>query len=133
MLRLARLRPLLRVRDRTCVRLAAAGLALVLAGCQPIVSERVCTDELRVQFTPQEKTLAVGESFAAAVALSTCGGGVQLSDTFTWSATDSTIVMVDAATGRVVALAPGQPYVMAKGEQYGHVGGIPVTVQPATD
>jgi hypothetical protein len=133
MLRLARLRPLLRVRGRACVRLAGAALALTLAGCQSIVGDRVCTRELRAAFTPPEKMLAVGESFTATVALSSCGGAERLSDTFTWSATDSTIVMVDAQTGRVVALAPGQTHVMAKGERYGRVSGIPVTVQPAAD
>ncbi|MGI8547406.1 MAG: Ig-like domain-containing protein, partial [Gemmatimonadaceae bacterium] len=57
-----------------------------------------------------------------------CGGRKQLSDTFTWHSTDSSIVSVGTTSGVVTARAAGQADVNATGAEYGSVGHFRVTV-----
>lgn len=78
-----------------------------------------CTAELRVRTTPGDTIIRVGETFMPAVQMFSCGGHVQLSDTFTWRSRDPGMVQVDAATGRAVGLAPGETSIEVTGRTYG--------------
>ena len=102
---------------------------LTSAGCDGLPT--ACTRELRVYLAPADTTITVGQSFAAAVELSSCGGRETLSDDFTWESQDTTVAVVGAATGRVTGVGPGQADVVVTGERYGQLGGIRVVVQAA--
>ncbi len=89
----------------------------------------LCTLELRIELTPPQQTLAVGGRFVPSVSLSSCGGHVTLTDAFTWSATDPTILSVDPSSGETTALKVGTTSVWVRGTHYGILAYIPVTVQ----
>lgn len=110
-------------------------LLVFLAACGDLApaSETLtgaCTRELRVHLTPADTTIKVAETFTAAVALSSCGGREQLTDTFTWRAKDPDVVTVDLTTGRVTGRAPGETRLEITGRRYGLVGGPRVVVRP---
>ena len=105
-------------------------IVLVLATLSCSNPAEVCTAELRVRVTPASLDLSVGESTCVTVALSTCGGSKKLSDTFSWSAQDTTIVRVDTATSRITGRLPGSTFVTGAGKVYGQVAYVPVTVIP---
>src|SRR5690348_567540 len=71
------------------------------SGC--VNPESACTLELGARYAPETQTLAVGSSFTAAVTLSTCGGRSHPSDRLAWASSDSSVVAVDAGSGRVTA------------------------------
>ena len=113
-------------RRARCVLIAT----LALAGCDGSLTGYNCTDELRSELQPRgEQQIAVGTSFTASIALSTCGGRERLSDAFTWSARDTLVVRVEPATGRVTGRSPGSTMVDVRGTRYGAVGTIPVIVR----
>jgi hypothetical protein len=87
-----------------------------------------CDADLQVRFNPANRTLAVGESFTPSVRLLGCGGTEPLSEVVTWAAQDTSIVRVDAASGRTLALRTGTTVVLATGQTYHNVGGVSVTV-----
>lgn len=87
-----------------------------------------CTLELTPVWTPSTKTLAVGESFTPSLVLYGCGGHLTYADTFHWSASDNTIIRVDAATGVTTGLRAGTARVFASGVRFGSVGSMGVTV-----
>jgi hypothetical protein len=89
----------------------------------------VCTAELVPIFTPPAQTLAVGDSFTPSLKGSTCGGYVIITDTFHWSAGDSTIIRVDSLSGTTTGLRPGQTYLHANGVRLGPINGLTVTVR----
>ena len=105
--------------------LHCVGLRYVVLHLKPDV---VCTNELGVVLSPAERTVAVGEGFTAAVALSTCGG-LPLADTFNWWARDLAVVRVDPATGRITGVAQGATWVEVTGDRYGLLGAARVTVR----
>ena len=110
----------------SCIALVAGALG----ACDGSFLGTACTDELRTDLQPRgEQQIAVGTGFTATIALSTCGGRERLHDTFTWSARDTLVVRVDAATGRVTGRAPGSTAVEVRGARYGAVGTIPVAVR----
>ena len=112
------------------------GLAIVLPGVVlAACSERpptVCTEELRVQFTPSDTSITAGQSFTASVTVSSCGGALRLVDTFGWRTDDPAVATVDSVSGRVVGQSPGATRIHANGKSYGPVGSLAVSVQPAT-
>jgi hypothetical protein len=81
----------------------------------------VCTAELRETWnvTGFSITMSVGEVFSPTLVLSSCGGHLILSDTFTWSAFTPGVISVDATTGRTTAIAPGSTGLVATGPRYG--------------
>ena len=89
-----------------------------------------CTDELRVNISPRDTSVAIGAAFQAKVALSTCGGDKRLTDTFTWMSVDPAIARVGAADGRVTAVAPGETTIEVTGARYGEVATIRIAVTP---
>jgi len=106
---------------------AIVTFAILASGCSTATS--ACTAELGAQYTPATQTLGVGASFTADVVLSTCGGGVHPADAISWASSDEAVAGVDAATGLVVAHAPGVAYIEARGARYGVLPGrIAVTV-----
>ena len=105
-------------------------VTLTLGACSVPPFGRDCTDELRIQLAPRDTSVVVGASFQARVSLSTCGGSKRLSDTFTWSSLDPTVVQVIASTGRVTAVAIGETTVNVVGARYGPVGGVRIMVAP---
>lgn len=112
--------------------LCLCGLTAQVAGCGRGATEPLrgaCTSELRVVSSPGDTTVSVGASFTASVKLSSCGGAVQLSDTFAWRSSDLSIVSVGATSGVVTARASGQANLYATGLTYGPVGFIRVTVR----
>ncbi len=102
-------------------------LALVSA-CRDRGPLGVCTDELRVHFTPADTSIVVGQGFTASVELATCGGAVGLSDVFMWQSENAAVATVDAQSGQVVARSPGETRIAAKGARYGSVGGVLTSV-----
>src|ERR1035437_905276 len=90
-----------------------------------------CTAELPPVLTPQTQTLAVGESFTPSVTLLTCGGHITRTDTYHWTASDSTIVRVDSLSGTTTGLRPGQAGVFVRSASTGSLYGVvSVTVTP---
>jgi hypothetical protein len=87
-----------------------------------------CTMELVPMWTPSAKTFAVGESFTPSIVLYGCGGHLTYPDTFQWSASDSTVIRVDASTGTTTGLHAGSARVFAHGARFSSVGSIGVTV-----
>jgi hypothetical protein len=106
----------------------AAALSGACASEAPL---QVCTDELRVQFTPVDTTILVGEGFTASVQLATCGGAVSLADAFTWHSQDPSIATVDSLTGHVIGRSAGETRVTATGKSFGSVGGPLISVRAA--
>jgi hypothetical protein len=90
----------------------------------------VCTAELRVELTPTQATLRIGESMAPSVMYVGCSGFVRHTEPVTWTSDDPSIVSMDA-TGRIAtARAVGTTRLRSVGVQYGGIGPIPVTVTP---
>lgn len=73
---------------------------------------------------PNGISIAIGETSVVPVVSLHGGCGETLSDTFTWTVADPTIVSVNAATGAVTGLKVGQTLLTAHGARYGdfHVG-----------
>lgn len=96
-----------------------------------------CTTELTLRVTPQSPVLAPGDRFTPSIVVTSCGGQVTVTDTFTWSVVNpatldpivSTVVSVNPVTGETIALAPGTALVLVRGQQYPILGGINVTVR----
>jgi hypothetical protein len=103
-------------------------LLALTSGCRDRGPLGVCTDELRVHFAPADTSILVGQGFTAAVQLATCGGAVRLSDAFLWQSENTAVATVDAQSGQVVARSPGDTRITAKGERYGSVGGMFISV-----
>ncbi len=111
--------------------LAMAFLAAVSGACTSEAPVQVCTDELRVHFTPVDTTILTGEGFIASVQLATCGGAVALADAFTWHSQDASVATVDSLTGHVTGRGAGETRVTATGKSFGSVGGLRISVRPA--
>ena len=94
-------------------------VALVAAGCDPATLLGACGDDLVSRVDPRSRALRVGESYVAAASAWGCGGTKRLTDEWRYFAVDTTVVRVDAVTGRVTALAPGATDVGARGRVYG--------------
>jgi hypothetical protein len=89
----------------------------------------LCTSELRVELTPATQIMAPGEGFQPMLTLSSCGGHVTLTDTYTWTSSDPTIVSVVPTSGAATALRPGTAVVRVRGARYPFQAEIQVTVQ----
>ena len=112
-----------------CFTLVSATIACVLGGaCAGDSPVRVCTDELRVHFTPADTAIQVGRAFTASVQLASCGGAQVLTDAFTWHSADPSVATVDSLTGLVVARTLGATSVAATGQRFGRIGGMHVSV-----
>ena len=97
---------------KTRLWIAAGVAALSLAGCNHIPS--ACTLELRVEVTPEEKTIAVGESFQAQATGVSCGGKQRFPfEQVTWTTGDTNVIALNATTGQITGLAPGTATVTA--------------------
>ncbi len=105
------------------------GAAVIGSGCGTASPDESCTLELRIEVEPGRAELRVGESFQAAVGLSSCGGHRVLTDRISWSSSDPLVLEVAPVTGQVRALAAGSAEVRGVGETYGAVASIAVTVQ----
>jgi hypothetical protein len=77
--------------------------------------------------TPSSISIAIGETSVVPVVSLRGGCGETLSDTFTWTVADPTIVSVNAATGAVTGLSVGNTLLTAHGVRYGNFS-IGVTV-----
>lgn len=109
--------------------LAARGIgslaaAVLVTACSGLPT--VCTDELGFGVRPSERTLAVGESFTPEARATTCSGRETVDIDWEWSASDTTVVRVDARTGRTVGLRPGEAVVIATESPH---GGLDLHVQ----
>jgi len=103
-------------------------LLAVVSGCRDRGPLEVCTDELRVHFTPADTSILIGQVFTASVQLASCGGAGRLSDAFVWQSENAAVATVDAQSGEVVARGPGLTRITANGERYGSVGGLLISV-----
>ena len=106
-----------------------ASIAIAASSCEDLGFGKVCTTELRVQFSPADTTIQVSRSFHASVRLSSCGGSEQLTDVITWHAEDPAVATVEERTGRVVGQRAGITRILASGQRYGSVGGLQVSVE----
>jgi hypothetical protein len=88
-----------------------------------------CTLELAVHLTPIADTLSVGAGFTPSISVSTCGGQIQVKDTFQWTSSDTTVIRVDPVTGQTTGLKPGPAVTFVRGVSYGALGGVFVLVR----
>jgi hypothetical protein len=89
-----------------------------------------CTLELIIGVSPSTISVAVGETSAApVVTLKTCGGQINVNDTFTWTVADATIASVNTTTGAVTGLKVGQTSITVRGATHSFIGSIAVTVR----
>jgi uncharacterized protein YjdB len=120
------------MKTRHWIGAAAAALSLAGAsGCRTPFT--ACTLELRVEVSPAEKTIRVGESFQARAEGVSCGGRDRSPYAVDWRTADTGVVSVDATTGRVTGLAPGTATVTAHEPTVSadwSLGSVRVTVQP---
>ena len=89
-----------------------------------------CPADLRQDLSPTERTLVVGESFTPTTRFLGCLGTEPLDDEITWSASDTTVVRVDAQSGRTTGVAPGTAQVFPTGRRYGRLNVVSVKVRP---
>ena len=94
-------------------------VALVAAACDPATLLGSCGDDLLSRVDPRSRALRVGESYVAVASAWGCGGTKRLTDEWRYFAVDTTVLRVDALTGRVTARAPGATDVGARGQVYG--------------
>ncbi len=107
--------------------IAASALLATTGACDGTV--RGCDADLWIRIDPAERVLAPSESFKPSVALRGCGGTEKVSDVFTWAAQDTTIVRVEASTGRTTALRIGETTIIPTGKTHGPVGEVLVRVR----
>src|SRR5437867_899033 len=79
----------------------------------------VCTRELRVQFTPTDTSIAIGQGFRAHVSLSSCGGAQVLADVVRWKSDDPAVATVDPMSGAVAGRSTGATRIAVAGQRYG--------------
>lgn len=110
------------------VRLSVAAILFgLVTGCSLIAP---CgTDDLSFRVVPTSQAVTIGESFTPSAEFRGCRGRKHLDDALTWSATDTTVVRVDSVSGRVTGRAAGVTQVLARGDKYGPMPPISVTVQ----
>ena len=118
---------------RSAFALIAALAACSLARCG--VLPTACTQELRVEVVPSEKTIRVGESFQAKAEGVSCGGRQRFAyeQPLAWRTADGSIVRVDSETGTITGLAPGTATVTAHEPTVSanwSYGSVQVTVRP---
>ena len=87
-----------------------------------------CKADLGWNVDPLERSLAIGESFTPNITVLSCGGTTETHDDFTWSPADTTIVHVDAATGRTTGIRVGTTVVTPVGKKWGEAPSVRVTV-----
>ena len=106
-----------------------AALAFGTVGCDAIRSLGGCNAVLRYSVDPPVKTLRVGEAF---VPNATVKGGCDrsLSESWSWTATDSTVLRVEATTGRTTGVTPGAAKLRGDGTPYPAGVEVTVTVVP---
>jgi len=109
--------------------LIASAVASACTSESPVVDVTFCTRELRVQFSPADTTIPVGQDFRPFLSLSSCGGAERLTDVVNWRSDDVTIAAVDPISGAVVGKSAGQTSIVATGQRYGAVGSIHVAVE----
>lgn len=97
---------------------------VALAGC-----DVGCDTDLRAIVTPQQQVMHLADWFTPTIRLLGCGGTKELSDEFTWTGSDSSVLRVDPVTGRTLGISLGSAMVTVTGKRYGTVAMIPVTVQ----
>jgi hypothetical protein len=104
-------------------------LALSTASCGITgPPDRACSAELGVRLSPADTTILIGQSFAATISLTTCGGGVSLEDSFTYSSSAPQIASVDPSAGVVTGESVGDAEIQVSGDRYGWLGGFSVQV-----
>ncbi|HEX6746471.1 MAG TPA: Ig-like domain-containing protein [Longimicrobium sp.] len=117
---------------RIWITAALAALALAGAGgCR--LPTTACTMELRVDISPAQKSIHVGDSFQAKAEGVSCGGRDRFPyEGVTWSTSDTGVIQLDAATGRITGLAAGSATVTAHDPANPQfpLGTVSVTVQP---
>ncbi len=114
-------RPRWPIRARTWMLCGA--LAVGMVGC-----EFGCDAVLRFSVDPTGKTLRVGEAFAPNATVSYCGK--RLSESWSWTTTDSTVVRVESGTGRTTGVTPGTAKLRGTGTQHPVSVEVAVTVVP---
>lgn len=114
-------------RPRLALLTAGAAVLTGLGACQ--LPFGACTDELRIEFSPRERSLGIGESFTPVFRLSSCGGQKKLSTSITWQSADPAIASVDPQSGRITGVAPGQTSVTGTTDRYHVSQAVQVTVQ----
>ncbi len=99
-------------------------LAVGMVGC-----EFGCDAVLRFSVDPNVKTLRVGEAFAPNATVRG-GCGKILSEAWSWTTTDSTVVRVESGTGRTTGVTPGSAKLRGTGTQHSVSVEVAVTVVP---
>lgn len=89
----------------------------------------ICTTEIGIVVDPTSVTLEVGQGFTPSMRLTTCGGRLPVPATFSWSASDGTVLAVNPVTGETMALRSGTAQVIGRASVSGVVGVVNVTVR----
>jgi hypothetical protein len=112
--------------------LAAVLLSAGLTGCV-IVGDPSCTGGgAAVVVTPGVVIVAVGESVTPTASDSWCDNGHEMHGSPEWSLVrpaDSSIVRLDAATGRITGLQVGEATILARSSASGATTTVAVTVR----
>ncbi len=115
-------RPRWPIRARTWMLCGA--LAFGVAGC-----DFGCDAVLRFSVDPTGKTLRVGEAFTPRATVRG-GCGKIISEAWSWTTTDSTVVRVESGTGRTTGVTPGIAKLRRTGIQHSVSVEVAVTVVP---
>lgn len=92
--------------------------------------EPPCPADLRAQITPGAQTLRPGDTITLQAAAFGCAGTKPLAATWSWSASDTTVVRVDPRTGAITARRVGTSDVLARSQPFEVVALARISVQP---
>ena len=107
-------------RGAVIVALCATALSTTGCGCLTVVGFHV---------DPQATTLRVGQSFTPNATVTGCRADA--GESWTWTANDTTVLRVEAQTGRATGLAPGNAKMTGQGTgPYGGTVFVSVAVVP---
>ena len=86
-------------------------------------------DDLDIRFVPSEVTLVVGQTQTSRLELGACHFNRTVSDRITWTSDEPAVASVDSLSGQITGRSAGSTTVRARGDTYGYLGGVHVTVQ----
>ena len=118
-----------RWRARGRIWILSGAMATGTVGCDALRSLGGCNAVLRYSVDPKFKTLRVGEAFVPNAMVSGCEGE-KLSESWSWTTTDSTVLRVEVTTGRTTGVTPGAARLRGDGTPYPAGVEVTITVVP---
>ncbi len=101
-------------------------MAMASAACSSSSSEpakEICPASVRIDYTPPDATLAVGQRFTASMKIYECHSDVPSAVAVSnWVSRDPEIVTVDSASGLLTAKSAGQTVLSAEADGHRYYG-----------